>query len=172
MPKFGTVPPEVPVQRSLDVVAPAFAQAVWAMMLDLAGGLNEMVFETLRTPERQAFLYGFGRSYDDGRGKVTNAKTSLYSWHGFGLAVDVVEKDGTPWDAPVEFWAGIGKAAARAGLVWGGKWTRPDLPHVQWGTCPTSPSDIDRALVKRDGMRAIWHKYGADRCQETSPIIR
>lgn len=161
MGKFGTVPPEVPVQRALDVCAPKFATAVRLMMEKMAGGLVEQVFETLRTPERQKFLYGFGRDYDDGRGKVTNAKTNLMSWHGFGLAVDVVEKDGTPWDAPPTFWNAIGEAAVAQGLTWGGSWVKPDLPHVQWGRCPASPTESDRVLYATQGIEAVWAKYGA-----------
>lgn len=161
MAKFGAVPPEVPVTRSLDPCAPRFAAAVRLMMAKLAGGLSEQVFETLRTEQRQAFLYGFGRDYDDGRGKVTNARTALNSWHGFGLAVDIVEKDATPWDAPVTFWNLIGEAAVEQGLVWGGSWAKPDLPHVQWGKCPASPTDDDRKLFTEHGMEAVWRKYGA-----------
>lgn len=161
MPKFGIVPLEVPVQRSLDLCAPRFAAAVRAMLADLAGDREEWAFETLRTPERQRFLYGFGRDYDDGRGKVTNAQTALYSFHGYGLAVDIVEKDATPWDAPIGFWNAIGEAAEKHGLTWGGRWRTPDLPHVQWGKCPKSPSAADRALFESGGMRAVWQKYGA-----------
>lgn len=161
MPKFGTVPREVPVQRSLERCAPKFRDAVMAMLKDLGGGLNEMVFETLRTEERQAFLYGFGRTYDDGRGRVTNAATALTSWHAFGLACDIVEKDATPWNAPVSFWNEIGDAAFNHGLMWGGRWSKPDLPHVQWGQCPSSPTDADRALLQAEGMTAVWRKYGA-----------
>ena len=161
MPKFGTVPAEVPVQRSLAVCSPRFASAVNGMLVTLNGGLTEMVFETLRTEARQTFLYGFGRDYDDGRGKVTRAKSALYSWHGFGLAVDVVEKDATPWNAPESFWLSIGKAAEANGLAWGGRWEDRDLPHVQWAGCPVSPSDADRALFTEKGMEAVWAKYGA-----------
>ena len=161
MAKFGVVPPLVPVHRGLELCAPKFAAAVQAMLKDLEGGRSEWAFETLRTPERQRFLYGFGRDYDDGRGKVTNAQTSLYSWHGFGMAVDVVEKDATPWDAPVSFWNEIGEAAEAHGLAWGGRWRKPDLPHVQWGKCKASPTALDRALLEAEGMGSVWAKYEA-----------
>lgn len=164
MPRFGTVPPEVPVERSLDVCAPKFAAAVRAMMADLARDYPErsgFAFETLRTPERQEFLYQFGREYDDGRGIVTNAPDAFSSWHGYGLAVDVVEKDATPWDAPPSFWNAIGEAAERNGLTWGGRWRRPDLPHVQWGKCRISPSDRARALLAAGGLNAVWRAVGA-----------
>lgn len=131
------------------------------MLAALEGGLPEHPFEWLRTAERQTFLHGFGRRYDDGRGKVTAALTHLNSWHGFGLAVDIVEKDATPWNAPVSFWNAIGDAAEANGLSWGGRWHRPDLPHVQWGPCPKSPTDEDRALYLSKGIEAVWVKYGA-----------
>lgn len=145
----------------MDLCAPKFAAAVRAMLAELAGGPSEMVFETLRTPERQAFLYGFGRDYDDGRGIVTNAQTSLYSFHGFGLAVDIVEKDGTPWDAPPGFWENIGRVAKKHGLSWGGDWKKPDRPHVQWGQCPATPSSLDRSMYAEQGMPSVWARYEA-----------
>jgi peptidoglycan L-alanyl-D-glutamate endopeptidase CwlK len=131
------------------------------MLKDLEGGRTEYPFETVRTEERQDFLYGFGREYDDGRGKVTSAETALASWHGFGLAVDIVEKDNTPWDAPPGFWESIGIAARKRGLAWGGLWKKPDLPHVQWGRCPKSPTEDDRRLFRQMGREAVWVKYGA-----------
>lgn len=161
MAKFGVVPDEVPVQRSLDLCAPRFADAVRAMLTQLVGGREETAFETLRTEDRQAFLYGFGRDYDDGRGIVTNANTALFSWHGFGLACDVVEKDATPWDAPATFWEALGNAAEANGLVWGGRWHKPDRPHVQWARCPVSPTQEDRDMFAAEGMQAVWERYGA-----------
>lgn len=161
MSRFGKVPREVPVQRSLDLCAPGFARHMRATLEALDGGLVETVFETLRTAERQAFLHGFGRDYDDGRGIVTNAPTNLNSWHGFGLACDVIEKT-AGWNAPASFWSALGVAGERHGLAWGGRWKHPDLPHLQWGACPVSPTDADRALLRTQGMAAVWAKYGAD----------
>ena len=161
MAKFGVVPVEVPACRTSAGSAPGFVRAVEAMLKDLAGGYEERPFEWLRTAERQAFLHGFGRTYDDGRGNVTNAATALLSWHGFGLAVDVVEKDATPWDAPPEFWKTLGATAEKHGLTWGGRWKKPDLPHVQWGKCPASPTDDDRLMFWAKGKEAGWAKYGA-----------
>ena len=48
------------------------ANAIVKEMAD--AGHNAKVFETLRTAERQEFLYGFGRQYDDGRGTVTKVQ--------------------------------------------------------------------------------------------------
>jgi len=161
MPRFGTLPPDVPVDRRLEMLAPAFAVRVRKVLATLDGGRAEWPFETLRTEARQTFLYGFGRDYDDGRGIVTRATSALYSWHGFGLALDIVEKDATPWVAPSTFWNAIGDAAEKFGLVWAGRWHATDLPHVQWGACPVSPTEEDRMLFRTQGMKAVWTKYGA-----------
>lgn len=160
MPKLPPPPPEIPVQRTSVGSSPVFAAKITAMLERLGDG-REMPFEWLRTPERQRFLWGFGREYDDGRGIVTAAQTSLYSFHGFGLAVDVVEKDATPWNAPPTFWNRLGEAAEAEGLVWGGRWRKADLPHCQWATGNASPTADDRALYEAEGIAAVWQRYGA-----------
>jgi hypothetical protein len=159
MPRFGQVPVEVPVQHDLGLLAPFFRERVERVLADLTGGLPEWPFETLRTPERQAYLYGFGREYDDGRGKVTNAATCWKSWHGYGAAIDIVQKGGDPWGAPQSFWLALGKAAEHNGLVWGGRWNHPDLPHLQPANCPLTPTDADVALAQAKGIEAVWEKY-------------
>lgn len=159
---FGTVPKEVSAQRTSAGCAPGFVAAVMRTLARLDGGRTELPFEWLRTAERQAYLYGHGRDYSDGRGIVTRASSALLSWHGFGLAVDVVEKDATPWDAPMSFWQELGEAGEAEGLAWGGRWHTPDWPHLQWGVCPASPTDGDRALFASAGIEAVWARYGAE----------
>jgi hypothetical protein len=154
---------EVPRDRSLDGLAPKFRAAVERMLDKLhMAGFTPLVFETLRTPERQAYLYGFGRLYDDGRGIVTQAPNADTSWHGYGLAVDVVcARRGH--DAPESFWFALGCAAREQGLVWGGDWPMRDKPHVQWGEpMRRSPSPNARALRDRGGLQLVWHAVQAD----------
>lgn len=190
MPKWGTVPPEVPRERSLIVLAPKVQVAFAALLVhplmndlaalavaagrndivaminagaavaaDLAIGNDVMLFETGRTDERQTFLFKFGREYDDGRGIVTQARSALYSWHGFFVAGDFVEKDATPWDAPPEFWRNLRKAGLECGLRHGPEW---DGPHLHWHKCPIAPTEADRVLFRAEGKEAVWAKYGAD----------
>jgi hypothetical protein len=151
-------PREVPRQWKLDQLAPGFRRAIEAVLNDIE---QERVFETLRTEERQQYLYGFGREYDDGRGPVTAAKTALNGWHAFGLAVDIVQDDKTPWVAPNSFWQSLGLAYERHGCVWGGRWKRVDLPHGQWGGCTVSPDKYIRELYAKDGLDAVWSECGA-----------
>jgi peptidoglycan L-alanyl-D-glutamate endopeptidase CwlK len=148
---------DIPAVRSLDGLAPKFRTA---LCLLLAHVPDAMVAETLRTPERQSFLYGFGRDYDDGRGIVTQAPTHLTSWHGFALAADVVHRE-HEWAAPLSWFRHMGEVAETHGLKWGGRWRHPDLPHVQWGRCKDTPSYVARGLYASGGVEAVWRAVGA-----------
>jgi hypothetical protein len=115
-------------------------------------------------------LYGFGRTHDDGRGIVTHSRDADETWHGFGLAADVVCAR-TLYAAPPEFWAALGRACARERLTWGGDWNGDgssaderflDRPHIQWGPpMRRSPSPRAARLVEMGGMAALWHEVGA-----------
>jgi hypothetical protein len=127
-------------------------------MLEL--GFPARVFETLRTAERQSYLYGFGRQYDDGRGVVTKAKTNLRSWHGYGLAADIVHETRL-WSVKPLFWHMLGEVSESHGLTWGGRWKNPDRPHVQWGGCAVSPRATDTDMLLTLGAAAVWDAVGA-----------
>jgi hypothetical protein len=157
MSKFPKPPKEVKVQAALDGLAPQFRKALEktvARMVVL--GHKPRIFETVRTAERQAFLYGFGRKYDDGRGVVTNSQSNLKTWHGYGLAADIVEDDATPWNATSAFWNDLGACAEACGLEWGGRWRFLDLPHVQWGKCRRSPSQVAINALAKHGVAEVW----------------
>jgi hypothetical protein len=162
VPRFGTVPPEVPVISSLDGLAPKVRAATKRILLRMQEqGHNPRVFETLRTIDRQAFLHGFGREYDDGRGVVTKVHDAMEGWHFFGLAVDIVENDATPWNASQAFWRCLGESAEAEGMTWGGRWKFLDMPHIQWGKCKVSPSDHARKLYIAGGNDAVWRAVSA-----------
>jgi hypothetical protein len=156
-------PAEVPVQSGTGGLAPKVQEAVERVLSRMrAEGFNPRLFETLRTAERQDFLFGFGRRYDDGRGIVTKVQSHLHGWHGYGLAVDIVENDATPWTAPQAFWNALGRHAMANGLrrditVNGNL----DLPHCQWSGAPISPTALDVALAQEQGIEAVQRKYGA-----------
>jgi len=160
--KLPNPPAEVPVTSRVTALAPKMQVAVEAIIKQMADlGHKAKVFETLRTAERQAFLHGFGRTYDDGRGTVTKVQDARKGWHFYGLAVDIVQNDASPWDAPQAFWQTLGKCAEANGLTWGGRWKFLDLPHSQWAGCPTSPTALDISLATESGIEAVWKKYGA-----------
>lgn len=160
---FNPVPIEVPVIWTLDGLAPKFREWVEALIIDLeAKGFDPMIAESLRTHERQQYLYGFGRAYNDGRGVVTHSQAGHSSWHFYGLAVDVISRS-KQWDAPPEFWSALGSSAKTNGLTWGGDWqTFADKPHVQFGPpMPSSPSAHTYALYQSQGLEAVWTQIGA-----------
>lgn len=168
--KLPKPPAEVPVQWSLDGLAPQFRAAVDRVLARMrTEGHDPTVFETLRTEERQRFIYGFGRDYDDGRGIVTHSDSAADTWHGYGLAVDIVSKSRL-WSADPMFWFALGAAARAEGLLWGADWNNNgssdderfvDRPHVQWGRMRRSPSSRAVALKTTGGNAAVWREVGA-----------
>ena len=171
MTRLPAPPAEVPVQRSLDGLAPKFRAAVERVVAQMeADGHDPWVFETLRTEARQSFLHGFGRDYDDGRGIVTHSDSAADTWHGYGLAVDIISKS-KRWGASRQFWLSLGAACADEGLTWGADWNRNgrsdderfvDRPHIQWGNgMRRSPSSRAVTLQQQGGNEAVWAAVGA-----------
>ena len=150
-------PAEVPACRSLDGLAPKFREVVEVVLAQLP---DAVVAESTRSFERQAYLYGFGRDYDDGRGIVTHAPSHLTSWHGYGLAVDVMHRE-YGWNASRLWFRTMGELAKAHELTWGGDWRFTDLPHLQWGRCRDTPSDYARLLYRTRGVGAVWQEVGA-----------
>lgn len=165
--------------RDLARLAPAVRVAAERVLASLAAeGHKAMAFDTIRSADRQAFLFGKGRTPEQcveagidaswawptcADGIVTKAASPYKSWHGFGLAVDIVQADATPWIAPQVFWQRLGWYASANKLYWGGAWVNIlDLPHCQWSRCPNGPGIEDRRLLENEGMEAVWKKYLAD----------
>jgi peptidoglycan L-alanyl-D-glutamate endopeptidase CwlK len=151
------------VSRDLSLLAPKFRAAVErGVAACRAAGLDAFVYEAYRSNELQMLYYKRGRTVIPPKRPVTNAKTSLYSWHGFGLAVDVVSQTHF-WEPPDKKW--FEKVAAifkQHECKWGGDWSSPDPPHFQWHLCKPSPSDMARLILQRDGLPAVWEAVGAD----------
>ncbi len=157
--------------RDLSLLAPKFRAAVEAAIAECAQlGLPVKVNEAYRSQARQAWLYAQGRTRPGD--KVTNAPTALTSWHGYGLAVDVIHATKAYWpfgkgaanaaNNAKWFWQ-VSDVFKRHGCNWGGDFkTRPDAPHMQWGKCRPSPSDVARSLIREKGVQAVWEAVGAD----------
>jgi hypothetical protein len=160
--RFGTIPPEPAPCKALDVLAPKFRDAVARVLMRLdAQGHSAKIAESLRSDARQAWLYGFGRQYDDGRGIVTHAPNGNKGWHKFCLAVDIVHRD-KEWNAPFAFWEALRDAAEAEGLTSGARWKMADLPHIHWGKCRVTPSEEAAALYAKGGCAAVWDAVGAN----------
>jgi peptidoglycan LD-endopeptidase CwlK len=150
--------------NDLTKLAPKFRAAVEQAIADCAArGLDAFVYEAYRSQELQSIYYARGRTVKPPQKPVTNASTNLHSWHGYGLAVDVVHKKHF-WEPPEgdAWFKKVAESFAKFGCSWGGDWTQRDLPHFQWGKCKPSPSDKARALIASDGMEAVWKEVAAD----------
>lgn len=162
-----TLPPpplEPPICHLVNGLAPEFAAKLPHLLGDLIGqGWRPKLLETLRSDERQRWLYGFGRTWDDGRGVVTNAQNAHQSWHFYGLAVDLTDRRFEPGNEPKAFFDAVGKVARKYALMWGGTWKRPDSPHVQWWIdgMHTSPSPHAMDLMRQGGVEAVWKELKA-----------
>jgi D-alanyl-D-alanine carboxypeptidase-like protein len=157
----GSSAHEPAVNRDLGLLAPAFRDAVERAIADCtAGGLDAYVYEAYRSPELQALYYARGRTVVPPTRPVTYAPTNLQSWHGYGLAVDVISRAHL-WDRPEAWFAQVAEIFRKYGCRWGGEWQQKDLPHFQWGLCKPSPSDQARALIATQGMQAVWTAAGA-----------
>ncbi len=149
------------VHNDLSELAPKFrAAVVQALAACRAQGLPAIVYEAYRTPELQALYYARGRTQIPPSYTVTNARSNLYSWHGYGLAVDVIHET-KEWDVSEAWFAQVAACFRAAGCKWGGDWKMKDLPHFQWGPCKPSPSDRARELMASGGREAVWQAVGA-----------
>lgn len=174
MASFGIIPPEPPAISALDLCCPRLQRDIpdlltWMMVR----GSPSKVRESIRTNERQVWLHGFGRQYDDDRGIVTNVPTKLdvipdelaavaaeFGWHFFGCGVDIVHAE-LEDQAPESYWEALAEEAERLGLSSGKRWAMHDDPHVQLGkTMRVNPSDNARTLYARGGRQAVWAEVG------------
>lgn len=93
---------------------------------------------TLRTFKEQDELYSIGRT-KSGK-KVTNAKGG-YSYHNYGLALDIVlivDQKIAVWDVKSDYdgdgkpdWMQVVHIFKSHGWDWGGDWKFTDYPHFQ-----------------------------------------
>jgi peptidoglycan L-alanyl-D-glutamate endopeptidase CwlK len=112
------------------------------------------VTQALRTWGEQDALYAQGRTTPGAT--VTKAKGG-YSWHNFGLAVDVAPFDGSipDWSLNHPAWARIVAVGQSLGLVDGISWH--DEPHLQLtGSFPATPDDEVREIFTDGGIQSVW----------------
>jgi peptidoglycan LD-endopeptidase CwlK len=147
--------------NKLEYLAPRFRAAVEAAIAECrANGLDAVVYETYRSNELQSVYFARGRTVKPPVAPVTNAMENLFSWHGYGLAVDVIHAT-KQWDVPESWFARVAEVFKKHGCKWGGDWTTKDLPHFQWGLCKPSPSPVARDLIRTKGVGAVWEAVGA-----------
>jgi hypothetical protein len=105
-------------------------------------GVELMIFETYRSKQRQEALYNDGRS-----------KLRKVGVHHYGLACDIVKKvNGRPsWDGDFSL---LGKLAKKHGLIWGGDWGNPNVPHNFIDSVHVQRCSINR---QKDLFTGTWY---------------
>lgn len=115
-------------------------------------GLELVIIETVRSNERQAYLYELGRTIDIKNGIVTNVKIPTFHNEIVGLAFDIAPlvNGSIPWNGHSNLWNLMGQEGKKLGLTWGGDWKSiVDKPHFQ----------LDEGLKSSDinnGKRPSW----------------
>src|SRR5262249_10184262 len=123
-------------------------------------GLDAYVYEAYRSPELQAIYYPRGRTVVPPTKPVTYAATNLQSWHGYGLAVDVISR-AHDWDRPESWFAEVAEVFARHDCRWGGGWRQKDLPPYRGGAGRPTPPDAAGQLIALGGLPLVWKEIGA-----------
>ncbi len=115
-------------------------------------GLNLYVQEGFRSMEEQRRLFHSGRG-------VTNARPG-YSFHNYGLAVDVVFRDdhNRPSWSEHNNWELLGSLGKKLGLEWGGDWKHlKDRAHFQ--LVPNRELPLVRELYQKGGIENVWRYF-------------
>ena len=89
-------------------------------------GLNVLVTETYRSQERQNKLYAQGRTAS-GK-KVTWTR---HSRHTSRRAWDICQNIKGQEYSNTTFFRRCGEIAKSMGIIWGGDWSTPDMPHFE-----------------------------------------
>ena len=89
-------------------------------------GLNVLITETYRSQARQDYLYAQGRTRS-GK-KVTWTKNSR---HTSRRAWDICKNAKGGEYSDTDFFKKCGAVAKSLGVIWGGTWSTPDMPHFE-----------------------------------------
>lgn len=148
----------------LNEVHPILAQKIRIMadaLIQQEPSIIIRVTQGMRTWDEQQALYDKGRITP---GPIVTEARPGYSYHQYGLAVDVVPLMplGPNWNVTDPVWQKIVAAGLDQGLVSGSAWkTFKDWPHFQLtGALPVSPTAEIRALYNTEGIVAVWKAAG------------
>lgn len=105
--------------NDLALLEPVTRQNVLNIIADAkAQGTELIVFETFRSQARQQLLFNQGAT-----------KLQKVGVHNFGLACDIVKSIGgqPSWKGDFSI---LGVLAKEHGMIWGGDWGNPNIPHT------------------------------------------
>lgn len=137
------------INRDYAKLAPFFAEKLRIAIEECnEAGLNIALFEAFRSPERQDWLYGQGRTREGN--KVTNAM-GWQSWHQYGLAADLCFKENNAWVWKKSHpWDKVHAIMHKHGF----ETLKFEKAHVQI----TAGMNVRKAfeIAKKDGLLALW----------------
>ncbi len=126
--------------------APFAVRVAAALAAAHAAGLDVYVFESYRSPARQAELYAQGRT----KGHVVTRADAWQSWHQYGLAVDLAFGGDGRWNWNGDF------AAAGAFFVAAGLAPAATFETGHWELPPVMTVARARQLAAGGGIAAVW----------------
>lgn len=145
--------PATTILRDTSVLHPVVRDAVTRTVTDLQSeGFTFEVFEAYRLPQRQAYLFGQGRSR---AGAIVTQARPWESYHQYGLAVDIVLKVAGKWswDASAEYiqaWERLHEIGESYGL----ETLKFERPHLQLANFHIS--DLKAGKLPGGGDAAWW----------------
>jgi peptidoglycan L-alanyl-D-glutamate endopeptidase CwlK len=120
---------------------PKLRDEVYNLYEDITEALTGKAFcrftHTLRTFAEQRELFAQGRTK---AGKIVTQAREGFSYHNYGMAIDIVIIDGknASWDVKKDFdgdgksdWIEVVQIFKEYGWEWGGDWRFKDAPHFQ-----------------------------------------
>lgn len=138
-------------EQHLATLHPVFRAYVAQLLATCeARGCPFRVTQSLRSMEAQGAIYMQGRHplavvnafrVSIGFPPIKEAENRTVTWappgysvHNFGLAADVCYATGQPYSEKDRLitWDEFGNLAEACELTWGGRWKKPDRPHVEW----------------------------------------
>lgn len=152
---------------------PPFLSALKALLADAAAvGVNYWAVSGYRTYNDQTALWAQGRTVP---GLIVTRAKGGESPHNFGLAVDLardsnMERAGLQPDYQPESYELLRTLAPLHGLVWGGIWTHPDLPHVQMANYVTAAQlEPLRFAYEKGGLLSVFGYLDNAVCEPRQP---
>lgn len=113
--------------RNIDELLPVAQKACRLFLAECKKeGLPILITETYRSQERQNYLYKQGRSRAGNI--VTWTKNSRHTGR---MAWDICKNVKGQEYSDASFFKKCGAVAKRLGIVWGGEWKTPDMPHFE-----------------------------------------
>ena len=151
-------------EARLSLVCPALSAKIHSLALMLDD--EQIIFRVtqgLRSWADQNALYAQGRTTP---GIIVTDAPAGFSWHEYGLAVDVVPMDQEPpqpdWNITHPQWQRLIAVGESLGLFSGSEFCYiKDNPHFQLtGSFPESPNDLARQVYLNAGITAVWVEAG------------